>query len=173
MTAQRTVYLVATSAPPVFNLPTLIGLLHERGWSVCPILSPTAATWVELRELEDVSGSPVHTHSRFPGEANPMPRADAVLAAPLTFNTANKWAGGISDTLAAGLLNELLGADVPIVAAPCVKSLLRTHPAYVASVQRLSECGVTFLDPAQTVFKTEGGLANFEWPMLVEALEAT
>lgn len=129
--------MIATSAPPVLQLPTLIELLHGRGWSVCPVLSPTAADWVELRELEEATGSPVRTHSRGPGEADPMPQADAVLAAPLTFNTINKWAGGISDTMAAGLLNELLGAEIPIVAAPCVKSLLRSHPAYVASVAAL------------------------------------
>ncbi len=171
MSPQRTVYLIATSAPPVLSLPTLVKLLHDRGWSVCPILSPTAATWIEPRKLEEATGGPVHTHSQLPGEENPMPRADAVLAAPLTFNTVNKWAGGISDTLAAGLLNELLGAGVPMVAAPCVKSLLQSHPAYVASVQRLTECGATFLDPAQTVFKTDAGLANFEWSRLVEALD--
>lgn len=171
MSIQRTVYLVATSAPPVLNLSRLIGLLRDRGWSVCPVLSPTAATWVETRELEEAAESPVHTHSRLPGQENAMPRADAVLAAPLTFNTVNKWAGGISDTLAAGLLNELLGADVPIVAAPCVKSLLQAHPAYVSSVQRLIECGVTFLDPARTVFKTEAGLADFEWLLLAQALD--
>ncbi|MQA08420.1 MAG: hypothetical protein GEU98_07665 [Pseudonocardiaceae bacterium] len=59
-----------------------------------------------------------------------LPNADAVLAAPLTFNTLNKWAGGHNDTLALGLLNELMGEGVPIVAAPCAKMVLRGHPAY-------------------------------------------
>lgn len=90
----------------------------------------------------------------------------------MTFNTANKWAGGISDTLAAGLLNELLGADVPIVAAPCIKSLLRTHLAYMSSVQRLTECGVTFLDPDRSTFKTDAGLADFDWLLVAETLDA-
>jgi hypothetical protein len=52
-----------------------------------------------------------HRHTD-PGEssttsrAGSVPEADAVLAAPLTFNTINKWAAGISDTLALGLLSS-------------------------------------------------------------------
>jgi Flavoprotein len=34
---------------------------------------------------------------------------DAIIVAPATFNTINKWAVGISDTLALGLLTEAIG----------------------------------------------------------------
>lgn len=172
MSPERTVYLVATAAPPVRHLPVLIQLLQVRGWSVCPILSPTAAAWVEPRELEDAAGSPVYTYSGVPGEAQSMPRADAVLAAPLTFNTVNKWAGGVSDTLAAAPLNELLAADIPIVAAPCVTSLLRSHPAYLSSMQRLTERGGTLLNPTRSTSKTDAGLADFHRPLVAQTFDA-
>jgi hypothetical protein len=44
-----------------------------------------------------------------------------VLAAPLTFNTINKWASGINDTVGLGPLNEVLSSETTIVAVPCVK----------------------------------------------------
>lgn len=38
-----------------------------------------------------------------------MPPADAIAVASATFNTINKWAAGISDTLALGILCEAYG----------------------------------------------------------------
>jgi phosphopantothenoylcysteine decarboxylase len=88
----------------------------------------------------------VRVSPRLPHEQDPLPDADAVVAAPLTFNTINKWAAGISDTLALGLLNELMGSGLPIYMAPCVKSVLRNHPAYPVSIALLRKSGVTVLD---------------------------
>lgn len=42
-----------------------------------------------------------------------LPAPDALVVAPCTFNTANKLVAGISDTLALGLLNEAIGAEIP------------------------------------------------------------
>ena len=41
-----------------------------------------------------------------------------MIVAPATFNTINKWAAGISDTLALGLLTEAIGKKIPVVALP-------------------------------------------------------
>ena len=46
------------------------------------------------------------------GPRRPAP-GGRVRGRPLTFNTVNKWANGITDTLALGLLNEALGAGRP------------------------------------------------------------
>jgi len=50
-------------------------------------------------------------------ESEVFPPADAVLAAPLTFNTIHKWACGINDTVALGLLHELLSSEPQ--SSPC------------------------------------------------------
>lgn len=171
MSATRVVYVIATAAPPVCDLSRLLTLLRDRGWSPWPVLTPTAATWVDLDELAEAAGSPVRVEPRLPGEEDPLPQADAVLAAPLSFNTINKWAAGISDTLALGLLNELLGADVPIVGAPCVKPPLRQHPAYTASIKLLDHCDVTFLDPDEIIVRHTGGLVTLDWEAIVENLD--
>jgi phosphopantothenoylcysteine decarboxylase len=121
------------------------------------ILTPTAAEWVDLDAIRAITGTPIRVNPRLPHEQDPFPEADAVLAAPLTFNTINKWAAGISDTLALGLLNEQLVEGLPIVAAPCVKAAMRTHPAFPASIERLSRAGAQFLDQDELVAKGADG----------------
>lgn len=55
---------------------------------------------------------------KHPDEPDVLPPADAFVVAPATFNTIDKWAQDISDTLALGLLNEAadlvgLAEDLP------------------------------------------------------------
>ena len=125
----RLLYVIASSAPPVLRLAELLQQLHSRGWNACVILTPVAASWADRDSLADVSGHPVRVHPRVPHKQDPLPAADAVLAAPLTFNSLNKWASGHSDTLALGLLNKAIGLQQVVVAAPCIKTALRRHPA--------------------------------------------
>jgi phosphopantothenoylcysteine decarboxylase len=114
-----------------------------------------------------------HTDSvspRLPHEQDPFPEADAVLAAPLTFNTINNWAAGISDTLALDLLNELLVEGLPITAAPCVKAAMRTHPAYPASIERLTTAGAQFLNQDEITRSRSDGLPAFDWQSVIQSL---
>lgn len=166
----RSLYIIGSGAPPVRQLDEACALAREQGWQPSVILTPTAATWVDLDVLATVTSQPVRVHPRRPEEQDPLPNADAVLAAPLTFNTINKWAAGISDTLALGLLNELLIDGPAIVAAPCVKSALRTHPAYEPSLDRLRAAGVVMTEQASVVDRGHDGLARFDWPAVMRAL---
>jgi hypothetical protein len=162
--AGRCVYVVVSAAPPVLNIAEFIGLLHDLRRQVCLIATPTAASWMDLDQVGASTGCLVRTRPRLPREADSLPEADAVVVAPATFNTINKWAAGINDTTALGVLNELLGVGVPITVVPCVKALLRKHPAYAGSVERLSDAGAVFLDPDTVTFRGDDGLAAFDWP---------
>jgi phosphopantothenoylcysteine synthetase/decarboxylase len=83
---------------------------------------------------------------KLPHEADPLPKADIILGMPLTFNTINKWAQGIGDTLASSLLCECLGRGTPpIVAVPCLKMDLVRHPAFAKSIALLRDYGVHIL----------------------------
>ncbi|MGH3328237.1 MAG: flavoprotein [Streptomycetales bacterium] len=135
-------------------------------------MTPVAATWVDRAELATAAGRPVRVEPRLLGGEDPLPAADGLVAAPLSFNTLNKWAAGISDTLALGVLHELLGEGVPIIAAPCVKAALRKHPSYSTSRRVLAEWGVTFLDPEHTVTRAPDGLVTLDWQGLVDRLVA-
>lgn len=133
--------LVACAAPPVLRIGELIQLLQEDGWTVCLTATPTAATWIDREALAQQTGYPVRVKWRMPGEPEPHPPADVVAVVPATFNVINKWALGISDTLALGILNEALGAGLPVYAFPNVKAQLAAHPSYGQNWRLLEQVG--------------------------------
>lgn len=140
-------YVVACAAPPVLRIRDLVDDAQARGWDVCLILTPTAASWLEvdLADLATLTGHPVRTSYKRPGEPDVLPPADAILAAPVTSNTFNKWAAGISDTLALGLITEAIGKRLPMAALPSLNREQAAHPAFPDSVARLRKAGVTVL----------------------------
>jgi hypothetical protein len=58
-------------------------------WDVCLGLTPTAARWLEgqILELEELTGHPVRSQYKMPGEPDVWPKADVIVVAPATFNT--------------------------------------------------------------------------------------
>ena len=139
-------YLVGCACPPVLEAERLVRALQGRGWDVVVTLTPAAAEWVDLGGLEKASGHVVRSRFRRPDEVDDVPLGNALLVAPASFNTLNKWAAGINDTLALGLLNEALGRSVPAWGVPWVNEALRQHPAYASSLARLDAAGVTLRD---------------------------
>ncbi len=140
-------YAVMCAAPPVHHVRELITAAHQRDFDLCVVLTPTAASWLadDLPELEELTAHPVRSTYKRPTDPDVLPKADAFLVAPATFNTVNKWAAGISDTLALGLINEAIGLRVPIVAVPYSQGALAEHPAYKPSLRTLEEAGVDIL----------------------------
>jgi len=144
--ASRVLYLIVCAAPPAQQTPDAVQLLQAAGWDVCVIATPQAARWIDLSALALLSGHVVRTDYKLPGEADPLPKADAILVMPGTFNTINKWAQGIGDTLAASILCEALGRGTPpVVVVPCLKMDLVRHPAFSRSIALLREGGVRVL----------------------------
>jgi Flavoprotein len=145
----------------------LIAAAQERGWDPCLILTPSAAQWLagEVPGLAAQTGHPVRSSYKMPGDPDVLPPADAMAVVPTTFTTINKWAAGISDTLALGLINEAIGLGLPIVTVPVVNDALAAHPAWAASIAALRRAGVTVLDlePAPEP-------ARFPWEQVLDAL---
>lgn len=73
-------------------------------------------------DQETLTSRTVRVEYRMSGESAPFPEPDAIVVAPVTFNTLNKWALGIAGTLAVGILCEYLGQGAPIVAVPCLNA---------------------------------------------------
>lgn len=167
MNERRIAYVIGFGAPPVLHLHDFLQILHAHGWDSYVILSPTAATWVDATVLSKASGHPVRVQQRTPRQLKPLPPADAVFAAPLTFNSLNKWAAGISDTLALGLLNEAVGLDVPVTAALCINQTLRRHPAFAESLGRLSSLNISVLDRINKGAANDPGSAILDWPQVL------
>lgn len=149
---KRTLYLIACASRAAGRIETLVTLAQEEGWNVCVIATPKAVNFIDQAALEKLTGYPVRNDFKRPEEPDILPPADAVIAFPATFNTINKWASGISDTLALGLLNEYTGRKKPVLAVPVVttNSGLDSHPAFARSIALLREYGVTVLYDPQT-----------------------
>jgi phosphopantothenoylcysteine synthetase/decarboxylase len=144
----RVLYLVTSGAPAPEGIPELVTLCHHDGWRVLVFATPLGARFLDVAAVEQLTGEPVRTDYRMPGESKTLPSVDAVLACPLTFNSINKFAHGHADNFAIGLLCELAGSAVPTIVVPHCKPQLAIHPAFSASLATLRGMGVTVLfDP--------------------------
>ncbi|MEV4703924.1 flavoprotein [Actinoplanes sp. NPDC049316] len=164
----RTLHLVACAAPPCLELADLVSALQPDGWTVHVIATPIAYSWLPVEDVARCTGNPVRHRQRLPNEPRDLPQPDAVLVAPATFNTINKWAAGVNDNLALGTLNESLGNGVPIVASLYAKSALTRHPAFPGSLRLLERAGVHFTAPE--VLQPTGPGQPFRWERVVELL---
>lgn len=147
VTDTRVLYLVSCAAPPTRRIRTGIVKAQQAGWDVCLIVTPSAARWIadETAELEKETGHPIRVDYKLPHQSDVLPAPDAILVAPATFNTINKWAAGISDTLALGLITEAIGLELPVVALPYLNRAQAAHPAFNRSVEVLRDSGVVVL----------------------------
>lgn len=185
---QQVLYLVGCAAPPVNHIRSAIDLAQGRGYDTCLILTPTAAGWLEddLPELAELTGHPVRSNYKQPTQKDVLPPPDAFLVAPMTINTATKWADGHQDCLAVGLIAEAAGRRVydgalglpvrPIIALPYLNAWQAAHHAFDSAVTRLRKMGVQ-------VLLGEGGFAphvphtgqgkpdQFPWKLALDALD--
>jgi hypothetical protein len=132
--------LVVTGAPLARRTVAVATALKAAGWDVNLTLSAASGAWVTANELA-ASGFGLREY----GSGRPRPRV--VVACPLTFNSANKLALGVSDEPHLGVLNDALGAGATIVVVPFVSDRLWGHPQWDLSLQRLREAGLSLLDP--------------------------
>lgn len=146
---QPVLYLIICAAPPAQHMQEFITIAQADGWDVCIIVTPQATRFISISELTALTGHQVRSDYKLPGEADPLPKADAILVMPATFNTLNKLALGIGDTLAVSILCEALGrGSPPVIAVPYLKLDLAYHPAFSKSIQFLQDNGVCVLyDP--------------------------
>jgi phosphopantothenoylcysteine synthetase/decarboxylase len=148
LTRQRVLYLVTSGAPAPEGIPELVKLCHQAGWQVLVFATPLGVRFLDLAAVEQLTGQPVRTDYRMPGESKTLPPAEAVLACPLTFNSTNKFAHGHADNFVIGLLCELAGSAVSTIVVPHCKPQLAIHPAFSASLATLRDMGVTVIfDP--------------------------
>jgi phosphopantothenoylcysteine synthetase/decarboxylase len=141
-------YLVVSGTPAPEGIPVPVAACQAAGWRVVVFSTSTGTRFIDLAEIEQLTGEPVRSEYRMPGTGTPVPPADAVLACPLTFNSVNKFAHDHADNFAMGLLCEMAGYDVPVVVVPHCKPQLASHPAFGASLETLRGMGVLVLfDP--------------------------
>ena len=134
---QPVLYVVACGGRPAADLPAFVTQTQAQDWHVCVIATPSALKFINRDTLAAITGHAVRYDYKQPDEPDVLPAPDAFVIAPATFNTVNKMASGVSDTLALGMLNEAIGLPLPIIAVPTPNSALARHPAFQASVKNL------------------------------------
>jgi hypothetical protein len=107
---------------------------------------------------------------------DPESPADAIIVAPATYNTINKWAQGISDTYALGILAETTALGVPIVVLPFVNSALAARAPFRRSAEDLRSEGIHILLGPGGVEPHEphtGGelIAGYPWHLALTEVE--
>lgn len=163
---QPVLYVIACGGRPAGQLAALVSSAQEQGWDVCVIATPDGTKFLDAAQLAGLTGHPVRSRYKHPDEPDVLPPANAFVVAPATFNTVNKWAQGISDTLALGLLNEAVGLGLPMAAVPWPNVALARHPVFVRSIATLREWGVRIIvDPARLPRASEAP-AVFPWEEL-------
>ncbi|WP_157987787.1 flavoprotein [Jiangella endophytica] len=174
----RTLYFVVTGAPLTRFVHHGIAEARAAGWQTAVVATAAALSWLDREELERVGVALVTDH-REPGMDKRLPRPDAVVLAPGTFNTVNKLAAGIADTYALSVLCESLGERRAMVVVPFVKRALAGHPAWGASLETLRRAGVQLVNPhtgdigAATPIESGTGdavAAAFQWRWVLDAL---
>ncbi|MGJ6965197.1 flavoprotein [Streptosporangium sp. G11] len=151
----RLLYVIVCAAGAARDVGGLVALAQGEGWTVQVVATPSALDFVDVPALERRTGRPVRSRYRTPDEPKP-PRADAIIVAPATYNTVNKFAQGIADTYALGLLAEAPGLGIPVVVLPFVNDALAARAPFRRSVESLRAEGVRVLpspsgsDPADT-----------------------
>jgi phosphopantothenoylcysteine synthetase/decarboxylase len=144
------IYVIACGAPTADGLYDFVTRLRDDGWRVCVITTPMGSKFVDARRLHDLTGYPVRDSYKNPDDPDVLPPADAYVVAPATFNTINKIANGITDTLAVGLICEALGNDRPVIIAPWFNRALARHSAYARSLDHLHHDGARLILTSRT-----------------------
>jgi phosphopantothenoylcysteine synthetase/decarboxylase len=140
-------YLIVSGTTTAARAPEILRGLVGLGFAtVIAIPTPNAARTISGRELADIAGAQV-VESYFDLAIRPRPPRGVVLFAPCSFNSLNKLAHGIADTLALSVAAEAIGRKTPVIVAPSLNQPLLDHPMAQASLRTLPEWGVTIVPP--------------------------
>ena len=175
--SQGVLYIIACGAPPTRDVGRLVRLTQDDGWDVCVLTTPSGRKFADVTVLEEMTSHPVRSDYKNPGEPDVLPSPDAIVVAPATVNTINKWSAGICDTLALGILVEAIGKRLPVVVMPFTNRAHAAHPAFPESIRRLRSWGVKVLFGPDVYPLHDPGTGSshlhlFPWEQAAQAIAA-
>src|SRR3954470_16713673 len=140
-------YLIVSGTTMAARGPEILRALVGLGFNtVIAIPTPNAARTISGRELADVAGAQL-VESYFDLAIRPRPPRGVVLFAPCSFNSLNKLAHGIADSLALSVVAEAIGRGTPVIVGPSLNQPLLDHPQAQASLRTLPTWGITIVPP--------------------------
>ncbi|WP_312888155.1 flavoprotein [Nonomuraea rhodomycinica] len=137
-------YIIVCAAGPAADVGHLVTMAQNDGWTVQIVATPAALDFIDVPKLVEQTGRPVRSQYRRPHEPK-SPRTDAIIVAPASYNTINKFPQGIADTYASGVLSEAPGLGIPVVVLPSVNSALASRTAFRRSVDDLAQVEILHL----------------------------
>lgn len=163
--------LVVCGAPLAARAADVAAALVGTGWTVTVAGSPASRSWLDLDAAEAATGTPVVFDQRQAGQRR-GPRPSAVVACPLTMNSAAKAATGIMDTYAAGVLVDAVAVGTPLTLVVMVSNRLWPHPAWTQHLRTLSDAGARFVDPITGLVGSPSPVSSGTGPDVVEGFDA-
>src|SRR6202045_2116187 len=140
-------YLALSGTTTAPRCPALLRELLGLGFStVIAVPTPNASRVIAPRDLADVAGAQV-VESYFDAAIRPRPPRGVALFAPCSFNSLNKLAHGIADSLALSVVAEAIGRGTPVIVGPSLNAPLLAHPVAQASLKKLASWGITIVPP--------------------------
>src|SRR5205809_1372706 len=140
-------YLIVSGTTTAARGPEILRALVGLGFkTVIALPTPNAARTISGRELADVAGAQL-VQSYFDLAIRPRPPRGVVLVAPCSFNSLNKLAHGIADSLALSVAAEAIGRKTPVIVGPSLNAPLLAHPVAQASLKTLPQWGVMIVPP--------------------------
>jgi hypothetical protein len=126
-------------------LDGMIRPLIDEGHLVPVVATPAAFTWMQALgqdlTIEHLTGLPVRSIPRLPGDERPHPAPDVLVGAPMTANSIAKLALGLADNQALTLLCENV-AIKPMIVFPRINAAHARQPAWKGHLDALSSVGV-------------------------------
>lgn len=139
-------YVIVCGAGSASSVQEFVTLAQATKWDVYLIPTPHAVPFLDLPLLTQLTGHEVRSDYRSSNNGESLPPCDALVVVAATFNTVNKFAGGIADTRALTILCENFGRGRPILVVPCVnENHLARHPAFHKSLAMLQGWGISIL----------------------------
>ncbi len=117
--------IVVCAAGVAADVGKLITAAQEQHWDIGVVATPQGLGFLDVEAVEAQTGLPIRSAWRTPDQPRPTRPADAIAVAPASFNTVNKWAAGISDNLALGILCE---APPWAYRSPCCRTSTPPRP---------------------------------------------
>jgi hypothetical protein len=146
MSTRPALFICVTGAGSCRTAGELIAGAIAAGWETYTVATPNVGMITDVAALLDVPGSTsVRDYGYPPLERFPF---GTMLVAPCTFNTLNKLAHGIADTLLTAMVADALGAGCPIFIAPALNRGLWNHPQTALSLERLRAWGCSIIEPS-------------------------
>jgi phosphopantothenoylcysteine synthetase/decarboxylase len=141
-------YHVISGTTTAYRAPEIIRALQPLASDVITLMTPGASRVISPRMLMLEPGHQ-HVESYFDSLILPRPPDGPAVIAPCSFNSLNKIAQGIADSLALSIVADLIGRGQPVVLALSLNPPLFTHPRTRDSISTLRAWGISVIEPVK------------------------